>query len=446
MSLAQEQSPQDLLEVQQLLDFEQPMLLVLSRDLWVSHRGMRVLLVEKRRGSWLVLPQSDYYFVQQLRTPTSMAGFVQQNQWLPEPFLRTVVLYMYARGFLEVNGSSIWEPPARPRVPPMVRLVDVRMEDETRARTCGILSRTLSRLIDEDPRPLEVSLRGVSDVVLEPLQVVLEAARAHADRRDVPLRIALWRDASSVSPSLLALATRTAAQLNLGTGHGTAFPDLAESMQGLEAPYRVLLPWSERDRFFDALKAGVPCIGFTFGEKARVGPAAGDVADALLALVDRVMECDLPPFVWSDVTPILTRLMQFPWQVGATECNGYHGAGLVADAAGRCYPCETVRERKKGGRGRLDGRGALHKLAAGALHDVPASTRDPWWRTFYQPCPFIAESLLGHPGPDPRGQLFARLVEGLIWRTMEHSNRLLAQFGVAPPMPPTPPQSENLEA
>lgn len=405
------------MEEQQLLDFDQDMLLVLSRDLCLFHQGMKVLLVEPRRGVWMVLPQSDFFFVQQLRTPTLLSTFLKHNAWLPEEFVRHVVLHMYARGFLEVNGAALWDPPDGDGLASPVRYLELDLGEQQAWKS---VSSALRRALQTDRRPLEVTLHRAPPGPAAAR--VLGEARQEAERRGVELRLCLSRESFHCPEAFLRLLMEVEARALLGPlGGGEAMVASVRALREQGTSFHLRLPWREAELFWKALEEGAPGVETPF-EEIPLGPRASRLAEEMLARLDEVLERDFPPFHWRNLSPLVSRLLQFPWRVPAAECPCAAG-GAVVGWDGACYPCRRRVGDRSSSLGPAHRRGVLERAWQPAPRREGA--RRPWWACFVRPCRAATELA--------RNRFYQVLLEGLMWRLSAGPDRVAAQLAVGAP-------------
>lgn len=87
---------------------ENKKLFLAAKDrLFVSSRDLKVLVVDEETASWMVMPQSEFYFLQQLRTPKFMEQFIKENEWVPQRQLMSLVEQFHSRGLVEIDARGL---------------------------------------------------------------------------------------------------------------------------------------------------------------------------------------------------------------------------------------------------------------------------------------------------------------------------------------------------
>ncbi|MFH0802081.1 MAG: SPASM domain-containing protein [bacterium] len=76
-------------------------------NLFVSPRDLKVLVVDGETASWMVMPQSEFYFLQQLRKPKFMDQFIKENEWVSQRQLMDLVEQFYSRGLVEIDARCL---------------------------------------------------------------------------------------------------------------------------------------------------------------------------------------------------------------------------------------------------------------------------------------------------------------------------------------------------
>jgi radical SAM protein with 4Fe4S-binding SPASM domain len=89
-----------------------------ARDnLYVSQRDLKVLVLDGETTSWMVMPQSEFYFLQQLKSPRFAEQFVRENDWVPPRQLMDLAERFHSRGLLDIDArgfqhfTDMWKQP-----------------------------------------------------------------------------------------------------------------------------------------------------------------------------------------------------------------------------------------------------------------------------------------------------------------------------------------------
>jgi radical SAM protein with 4Fe4S-binding SPASM domain len=423
------------------VDFNENLLLRLSSDLKLLHKGNKVLVVHPESASWRCVNAMDFYNVQYFRESTYVSEFLKEHVWMPEALLKPMVTNFYKAGIIEVNGLNFWNHPSQvgfTRAGPLQCILETcgTGEEIMEGATAKKVIETLHRHFRNDRKVIELRMQRSPEVIeswlahfIQDFHQVMagEAAGTH-------LRVVF--PGPYVPPSVWGLLEKCHATLEIEMGDDAA--DLSrnakrafESQVLLIARMQAETPEKMRALFDRGRDAGLCAVRLAPLYDYDNPVSLREWGVLFVEILQEVSagaaeEQNKPVLLIKELDCLIRNLLS---RKRAHPCYRHPcGAGsmrLSFDWKGDLYPCIKMTgnvEFNCGPVGRdISPRDAIAKndaLKSCLGADDAIRCKECHWRNLCPTsCPAEIDTIFkGKRGPDPRCGLYQYLFEELCWR------------------------------